>query len=226
MPLSSRAVSVALLLSSRVVTAETAVGPNAVWRPGGESTRSIMQKCGSFHSSELNACFLREMRAEGASSAAVAFSHTLYGNSDGLIGFLRGFRKTGKVDVAYVEYVFRANENLACYLVNGHPPLIDVDNFRLLAMDSLESDSRYKAIKARYPKVSIWPGDRFTGREPLIQTLPQAGQRFIFSYWLQNGCHACERIGEVQFAFDFDSTGKFLGTRLISVEAGAPAKQQ
>ncbi len=225
MALYFRAVTLSLLLSWTGLAAEMVVGPNTVWRPGKQSIQGIMQKCGSFHSSELNACFLKEMRAKGASSEAVAFSRTLYENSNGLIGFLRRFRKAGKVDTAYVEYVFRANENLACYLVNGTPALIDVDNFKLLAMDSLENDSRYKALEARYPKLSIWPGDRFTGREPLVQTLPQAGQRFIVSYWLQNGCHACERIGEVQFAFDFDRAGKLLGTRLISVEAGAPAKQ-
>src|SRR5207253_1609130 len=131
-----------------------------------------------------------------------------------LIGFLRDFREAGPVDVAYVEYVFRANENLAYYLVNSGPSLIDVDDLKILPTSSLESDERYKAIKARYPSVSIWPGDRNSTGYPIVEALANGGERFVVSYWLQNSCHACERIGSVQFAFDFDKNGKFLGTHL------------
>src|SRR4051812_38565356 len=201
-----------LLLSSIHLAGAEMVGPKAVWTPNTESIQVIMQKCTKPAPSDLHACFLREMRVSGASPEALAFSQRLYDQTHGLIGFLREFRESGRVDVAYAEYVFRANENQACYLVNGNPALIDVDNLRLLATDSLEKDARYAAIKARYPKVSIWPGDRNSTRLPILKTLTQGGQRYVVGYWLQVGCHACARIGEVQFAFDFDKDGKFLGT--------------
>ena len=38
--------------------------------------------------------------------------------------------------------------------------------------------------------------------------------RFIFSYPLVDGCHACATVGEAQVAFDFDSQGKFIGKSL------------
>jgi predicted secreted protein len=36
-------------------------------------------------------------------------------------------------------------------------------------------------------------------------------------YLLRNGCHACEKVGSAVFAFDFDTGGTFLGTRLMMV---------
>ena len=104
-------------------------------------------------------------------------------------------------------------------LVNGEPPLIDVDDIKILPINALESDATYKAIKARYPNISIWPSDRSSTKYPVVKTLARGGERLIVSYWLQNGCHACEQIGSAQFAFDFDNHGKFLGARLHSIEA-------
>ncbi len=201
-----------------LIGAET-IGPKAVWKPGTGSIQTIIAKCTKPEPSDLNGCFIGEMRASGASPEALAFSQQLQNETHGFIGFLREFRDTGKVDIAYVEYVFRANENQGCYLVNGNPGLIDVDNLQLLATKNLESDAGYAAIEKRYPVVSIWPGDRNSLKFPVAEKLPQGGQRFIVDYWLQNGCHACARVGQLQFAFDFDSSGNFQGAHLHSVEA-------
>jgi hypothetical protein len=208
-----------LFLSSICLYAGAAIGRQAVWQPDAKSITTIMQRCGKAQASGLATCFLAEMRSSGASQEALAFSRQLHEKTNGLIGFLRGFREAGTVDVAYVEYVFRANENLGYYLVNGRPPLIDVDDVKILPTNSLESNGRYKAIKARYPNVSIWPGDRNATDYPIVKALANGGERFLVSYWLQNGCHACERIGSVQLAFDFDKNGKFLGAQVHSVEA-------
>ncbi|MGI8958342.1 MAG: hypothetical protein ACR2IV_00995 [Bryobacteraceae bacterium] len=215
-----------IFLGSMCLPSAASVGPEAVWRPSAGKIRNIMQKCGNVRPLNLNPCFLAEMRASGASPEAMTFSRQLNEGTKGLVGFLHDFREAGRVDVAYVEYVFRANENLACYLVNGTPPLIDVDDTKILETNSLERNSRYATIKARYPKISIWPGDWNTTMYPIARALSTGGERFIVSYWLQNGCHACERIGSVQFAFDFDKDGKFLGTQFQSVEAVDTAGRQ
>jgi hypothetical protein len=215
-----------IFVSSICLAAAASVGPAAVWRPSTERIRTIMQRCGKAGPVNLSACFLTEMRESGASPEAVSFSRQLNEDTKGLTGFLHEFREAGGVDVAYVEYVFRANENLACYLVNGTPPLIDVDNTKILETNALERNSRYAAIKARYPEVSIWPGDRSSTMYPIRRELSPGGKRFIVSYWLQNGCHACERIGSVQFAFDFDKSGKFLGTQFQSIEGSISSGQR
>ncbi|MFL6351069.1 MAG: hypothetical protein ACJ74Z_04350 [Bryobacteraceae bacterium] len=202
------------------------VGPESVWRPSAAKLRALMQKCANAQPPNSNVCFLTEMRVSGASPEAVSFSQQLNENTNGLIGFLHDFREAGRIDVGYVEYVFRANENLACYFVNGIPSLIDVDDAKILETNGLERNIRYAGIKARYPQVSIWPGDRSTTMYPIARDLPMGGKRFIVSYWLQNGCHACERIGSVQFAFDFDKSGKFLGAQLQSVQGATSAHQR
>jgi hypothetical protein len=78
------------------------------------------------------------------------------------------------------------------------------------------------------PDVDIFPGDRGGTTYPEVEVLPQGGQRFIVSYYLLKGCHACSRLGTARFAFDFDSAGKFLGTRFLRVrklpEAGSQDK--
>ena len=51
------------------------------------------------------------------------------------------------------------------------------------------------------------------------QALPGGGQRFIFSFVLLNGCHACEVAGYARVAFDFSPAGKFLGTKLLRLTA-------
>lgn len=218
---SSYVVACGVLLSSMHLAGADVIGPKAVWKPRAGSIQEIMTKCTKPEASDVNACFVKEMRGLGASSEAVAFSQQLHDQTHGLIGFLREFREAGKVDIAYVEYVFRANENEGCYLVNGDTLLIDVDNLQLLATKNLESNAGYAPIEKQYPVVSIWPGDRNSLKSPQAEKLPQGGQRFIVDYWLQNGCHACARVGQLQFAFDFDSSGKFQGAHVHSVTAAA-----
>ena len=63
------------------------------------------------------------MEKAGAPPAAVAFARRVDRQ-----GYLVAFRETGRVDVAFAEYPFLANENAVCLLVNGTPPAIDVDD--------------------------------------------------------------------------------------------------
>jgi hypothetical protein len=96
------------------------------------------------------------------------------------------------------------------------PPLIDVDDRRYLSLDRLRSSPAYAAIRRRYPDADFWPGDHSTGG-PQIR---QRGREIVVDYVLRDLCHACTIVGEVQFAFDFAATGKFLGTRLLTVAPG------
>ncbi len=73
-------------------------------------------------------------------------------------------------------------------------------------------------IKEKFPKVMLFGGDRSLKQPPKMIALSGKGQRFVVEYRLLNGCHACERVGGAQFAFDFDADGKFLGTTLLEVQ--------
>lgn len=177
--------------------------------------QDIQQECAALAGTAFRDCFVRGMEKAGASPPAVAFTRRLGG------AILRDFRRIGPVDVAYVYYPFRANQNQGALLVNGAPALIDVDDQQLLAKNELEKHPAYTALAKRSNEVTLWPGERSGTGYPTVERLPDGGVQFLVGYRLRDVCHACAILGEAQFAFIFDRAGQFLGTKLVRV-IGAP----
>jgi hypothetical protein len=169
-----------------------------------EGMRDIRQSCSGAR--DTGACFVKKMEEQGAPRQAVSFAK-LTGNT----GYMRDFRDTGRVDVAYVNYPFRANENQGWLLVNGSPQTVDVDDYNITSKAGLSNNPRYTALARRYPNVAIFPGDRSGTNFPIARNLPGGGQRFVVAYKLVDGCHACNQIGTLKLAFDFDRGGRFTG---------------
>ena len=186
----------------------------AVWTPGMTIMQDIRQECSSLSGRQFGECFANGMQKAGASPQAVAFTHRIDNT-----GYMRDFRPVGRVSIAYVNFPFRANENQGAYLVNGTPSLINIDDQSLLAKSELKKNPVYTRLAKKYSEITLFPDDRSGTSYLIAERLPRGEQRFIVGYRLQNVCHACERVGKARFAFDFDSTGKFLGTKLISVTA-------
>jgi hypothetical protein len=181
----------------------------AVWHPDPEFLQRFHKRCDGRAGTGFDACFAAAMAKAGASPAALDFTRHLDDEA-----YLQALAETGgPIAVAHVFYPFRANENDAWLLVNGTPPLIDVDNRRYLALPAMRSSAGYLAIYHRYRNVTFWPGDRGVSSPQVAQ----GGREFIIGYLLRDLCHACATIGHVRFAFEFDASGKFLGTRLVSV---------
>ncbi|MBV8553041.1 MAG: hypothetical protein JOY54_17230 [Acidobacteriaceae bacterium] len=187
------------------------VGPDAVWNAPQDFIRKVHEACRDVSFPALGACFVKEMQRLGASPEAAAFADRLHGEA-----YLSDLQGTGNVEVAYVYYPFRANENEGCVLVNGNPALIDVDALRSLPQASMQSDGVYRSLLVEYPNLSIWPGDRGGKADPVVvKTAPDGGQRFLVHYRLRDGCHACARVGIATFEFDFDSKGQFSGAKYV-----------
>jgi len=203
-------------LAASVVTPPPApaVGPAAVFRPGEDFLAGFHAACATLAGGEFGECFVAQMSAAGASPAAVDFARRT-GNR----GYLRELRETGAVDVAFVEYPFRANENQGCLLVNGDPAMFDVDDPAHIASKDLEANSVYAFLRKNRPKVAIFPGDRSGASGPLAQSRRGGGQRFMVLYRLRDGCHACVSVGYARVAFDFDALGKYLGTEILQVRS-------
>ena len=125
---------------------------------------------------------------------AAAFTRSFGGGA-----FVRKFRDAGRVDIAFVVYPFRANENHGILLVNGEPPIVDVDDITLLPREGMEQDKTYAAIRKSYPRVTMWPGDRYLRQSVVVEALPGGGQSFVVPYTLRNFCHACEVLGSAFF---------------------------
>src|SRR5277367_706004 len=196
--------------SSRVTDA-------AVWNPSTDLVTAIRAKCEP-DPPHLESCFLTEMKSFGASPEAIAFSKSLEGT--GVI-YLRAFRKVARVDVAYIQYVFRANELEGVLLVNGDPSPIDVDDESQYPETELQKYPPYAAIADKYPNVSLWPDDRSNPQLPKLDATGWGTQTFLVNYILRDGCHACAQIGTATFSFAFDTQGKFQGARVSAVKPAA-----
>lgn len=185
------------------------VAATAVWRPPAGFVERFHRECDRRSGAAFDACFSAAMAKAGASPAALDFTRRL----DNQV-YLQAYDQTGgPVSVAHVVYPFRANENDAWFLVNGTPPLIDVDNRRNLKLAAMRSAPAYLEIYHTYRNVTFWPGDRGTSGPKVSQ----GGREFVVDYLLRNLCHACAIVGRVRYAFDFAADGTFLGTHLVSV---------
>jgi hypothetical protein len=187
------------------------VGPDAVW-VAPEGFLATMHKACDKRAGDFGACFVRAMAKAGASPAAVAFARRT-----GDQGYLREFRSAGIVGIACAVYPFRANENGVCFLVNGDPPMLDVDDPKLIDQKALLFDRVYAGIAKIYPNVAIFPGRRFGETAAMPAHLRSGGQRFQVDYSLVDGCHACAHLGTMRMDFDFDVNGTFLGTKVNTV---------
>ncbi len=185
---------------------------SAVWAPGMSMMQAIRDSCSKSNYPGFGKCFVKQMAEFGASQQAITFAK-MTGNE----GFMRDFKNTGKVDVAYSVFPFRANENQVCFLVNGYPNMINVDDYNLLSKVDYKSNKVYLELLEQYPNTSIWPGDRSGTEFPVVYKLKDGGQFFIFNYQLHNGCHACKVIGYANLGFSFNKEGKFLGVKIINI---------
>jgi len=191
------------------------IGPSAVWLPPQDFITKAHSACDKSNPPNYGQCFIDQMNNSGAPAAAVAFSLSLFRESDGQVGIMTEFHAVGPVDVVRVLYPLRANDNYGLLLVNGDPPILDVDDLKKLDQAAMEQNPLFQAVKQRYSGTMLFPGDRSNTMWPQVKPLPDGGQQFIIGYPLLNGCHACAHVGLARFSWDFNAKGKFLGTTYI-----------
>jgi hypothetical protein len=186
------------------------IGSSAVWQlPPGfiASGQTACDKSGN-----APECMIQQMAKAGAPDDAVTFTRELYKQSHGDLGIMTGFQKMSPVDSAWITYPLRANTNNGLLLVNGKPPIVDIEDLKLLDRKTMEQSSEFQNLKAQFTKVDVWPGDRDGKTWPESQAGSNGGTQFVVSYPLRNGCHACAHAGFAIFTWNFDGQGKFLGT--------------
>jgi len=158
-------------------------------------------------------CLVGQMSKAGAPPASVSFTRELYKQSRGDFGIMTGFQgHEGPVAFAWITYPLRANTNYGLLLVNGRPPIVNVENLKLLDIKTMKNSPQFQDLRNQFPQVDVWPGDRDGKTWPNSQAGPDGGTQFVVGYPLINGCHACARAGFAIFTWNFDAQGKFLGT--------------
>lgn len=179
-------------------------GPQAAWNP----PDAVMQK---WLECKDSPCRQKVMQANAASAQAVSFLQQSKGH------LMISFVELGKVDLAWGAFPGASYQG-QYYLLNGSPALVGVDDAAIKARKGgsldLAANPGYRRLLERRPKTGLWQCRGFEGAD-----LSQAGQRFIFSFYLKEGCNACPVAGLAYLAFDFDANGKFLGIKLVGLIA-------
>ena len=190
---------------------------SSVWQPPPDFVTKAHNVCDkSAGPASFPACFLNQIAAAGAPVDAIAFSHMFFQQTNGDVGIMTAFKHYGPVDGAQVFYPLRANTNYGLLLVNGDPAIIDVDDLQKLDRAAMEKDTLFQAVKEKFPKIDLWPGDRSGSSPwPRAQPLSDGGTEFVVTYLLLDGCHACAHLGLARFGWNFDAKGKFLRTTYI-----------
>ena len=212
----ARVVMFPLLFASLVAQAETPskIGPSSVWQLPSQFMSAAHSACdpSSGSSSAFLDCLIGQMTKAGAPPDAVAFTRLLHQQSHGEFGIMTGFHEQGPVAFAWITYPLRANTNYGFLIVNGQPHIINVEDLKLLDEKNMKQSAQFHDLQNQFPKANLWPGDRSGQIWPNSQTGPNGGIQFSISYPLLNGCHACAHAGDAIFNWNFDASGKFLGT--------------
>jgi len=202
--------AVSLMAQSKLAPAK--IGRSAVWQLPPQFMTTAHAACDQSSSSDHADCMIGQMAKAGAPADAVRFTRELYKESHGEFGVMTGFQDEGPVAFAWITYPLRANTNYGLLLVNGRPRIVNVEDLKLLDVKMMRQSSQFQDAKRRFPHIDIWPGDRDGKIWPDSQTGPNGGIQFTVAYPLRNGCHACASAGQAIFNWNFDTTGKFLGT--------------
>jgi len=188
------------------------IGDSAVWRLTPPFVTTAHTVCDQSSSSDYAGCMIGQMARAGAPADSVGFTRELYKESHGEFGVMTGFHDEGPVAFAWINYPLRANTNNGLLLVNGRPRIVNVEDLKLLDVKTMKESSQFQDAKRQFPKIDVWPGDRDGRIWPNSQVGPDGGIQFTVGYPLRNGCHACANAGQAIFNWNFDATGKFLGT--------------
>ena len=191
-------------VESTPILTSSGFGPEAVWNLDGNISQ--YQNCFNNSSTSID-CVITLMQSTGASSQAIAFTKMLQG-----IAFMSSFKEFGIVDLAEITYPIRANNNVEFVLLNGNPQIVYVeDGYKV----DITHDSNYPTLQQKYPNIQIEGGENsFINMEQNSQ----GGQRFVFSFALVDGCHACQTDKSAYIAFEFEGTGQFEGMKLMYIK--------
>lgn len=195
------------------------ISSEAVWAASDQDLLRLDQLCSNQAASNYSQCFVAHMPDFGASEEAVDFTQDYVQQNHGRLAILRGFYPMDAVDLGYVYFPAGKDVRQGWLLLNGFPSVINVDNLDQLPQSVMGRHPVWAELHKRYSALKLFPDDtvRSADAAPQMDELPDGGQRFIIQYPLRNGCRSCALVGHAAFSFDFDSTGKLILVRFVSI---------
>ncbi len=156
---------------------------------------------------DYQSCILNIMNKHHASIQAIAF----YKYSR---GWIVKYKTYDKLTVIYAS-IPGADYSDGYFIINDQGVIINVDDYSIIGNLDISKNSHYQQIIQHFPSASLWPGNHQSFPDKV--TSPENSPRFVFTYSLLNGCHACEIAGTATIGFDFDNDGNFLNAQLIDL---------
>lgn len=206
-----------VMINSSITQAQelSGIGPESIWKPGDEKIMQMREECAKNNYPIFEKCLIEKMKEYGASPKALEFTQLLM-KEEYPFCFMNSFRNMGIVDVTEVSCPFMANTMGFTLLVNGDPRIVQPGKQEYLNNIDISKDPLYPSIVKEFPKTTLW----FRGNFVKMENTSSNGQRFVWKHLVMNGCSACEVAGSATVAYDFDKTGKFVGTKLLMLKAG------
>ncbi|PJJ96425.1 hypothetical protein CO641_14360 [Lysobacteraceae bacterium NML91-0213] len=175
------------------------LGPEAVWNGTLEHCRR--------EDDAVDTCLIDAMRANNAPAAAIAASQRLRGRGE--VAHVAAWAERDGVGIATIRHPFRANTNQGTWLVDARGRATDVDS---LAESALSVPS-IETFRATHPDARLFAPAEFAGR----QALPGGSVRFVYATPIRT-CRACDTLGHLQVAYDFDGDREFAGQQVLGIE--------
>ena len=177
---------------------KTPIGPEAIFHPGKDFLQTFHSRCDSLAYPKFGECFVSAMKSSGASPQAIAFAHLL-DNS----GYMRDFSRHGKGGCRLCYLSVQGERKRGVLSGKREPSLVDVDELLALPQNELKKDRHYNQDSQEISQSQSLAGERYRTVFPESSKLPRGIQRFTVTYWLKDGCHACQDLGLVLYAFVF-----------------------
>lgn len=193
------------------------IGASGVWQPPAGLVAAANKVCGNSSEGRKYAdCFMAQMSKAGASADAVSFTRVFSKDNHGDLAIQTGFFHVGRIDVAWVVYPLHRPSNYGLFLVNGDPLFVNTEDLKQLDMKGMEQSFQYQGLKSLFPKVALFPGNR-DGRSWPNSQMGTEGLQFVVGYPLRNGCPLCSNAGAALFTWNFNASGKFIGTSFMGL---------
>ena len=104
------------------------------------SASAVWQVTPQFIATAPTAC---EQSSHSAADA-IEFTRELYKQSHGDFGIMTGFQDEGPIAFAWITYPLRPNTNYGLLLVNGPPPIVNVEDLKLLDTKTMKQRFQFQ----------------------------------------------------------------------------------
>lgn len=125
------------------------------------------------------------------------------------------YYKDGGLDLIHMVR-FGANYPGVYYAIGTSGDFVDLIFGPQTQKLDIRKDPHYPEIALKFPNVELFS---IVDKLPQVDSNPNGtGIRLIFRFQLLNGCHACERAGYANVAYDFSDTGVLQAASILSLE--------